>query len=366
MQKTQTVCLVVLTILAVAYSLYFLHTVLLPFVIAVFFVIGCKPILTFLETRLKLHRLLALTATFLVGAALIAGFCFLIWISINNVTKNSQAYEARLNAIATWVSQRISQAKQNENNNQGRTPPEIGQSTDAAELLVDSSADSAKAIQDLIQSISGQLQSVLLGLVSSLSTLLSNGVLVSIFVFFLLMGDEQTTRRRPLVLAKVEEDIRKYLVVKTVISLITGLVFGGVLWLFGVPLAFLFGFLAFLLNYIPNIGPLVACVLPVPFLLLNSEMSVATSITCLVLISVIEFVSGNVIETRLMGKSFDVHPVVLLLALMFFGLVWGIVGMFLATPIVSILKIILQQSPQTRTFAELLAGRWPENRSLIG
>jgi AI-2 transport protein TqsA len=66
-----------------------------------------------------------------------------------------------------------------------------------------------------------------------------------------------------------------------------------------------------------------------------------------------------------MGKSFDVHPVVLLLALMFFGLVWGIVGMFLATPIVSILKIILQQSPQTRTFAELLAGRWPENGSLI-
>jgi AI-2 transport protein TqsA len=82
------------------------------------------------------------------------------------------------------------------------------------------------------------------------------------------------------------------------------------------------------------------------------------AIVCLILISVVQFVSGNVIETRLMGKSFDVSPVVLLLALMFFGLVWGIIGMFLATPIVSILKIVLQQNPETRPVAELLAGRW--------
>jgi AI-2 transport protein TqsA len=75
------------------------------------------------------------------------------------------------------------------------------------------------------------------------------------------------------------------------------------------------------------------------------------------LIGTIQFVSGNVIETRIMGKSFDVSPITLLLALMFFGLIWGIIGMFLATPIVSILKIVLHQRESTRPIADLLAGR---------
>ena len=130
------------------------------------------------------------------------------------------------------------------------------------------------------------------------------------------------------------------------------------LWLFGVPLAIVFGLLTFLLNFIPNIGPLIGTVAPVPFLVLNSEMSPTSAIVCFVLIAAIQFVSGNVIETRWMGKSFDVSPVFLLLALMFFGLVWGIIGMFLATPIVSIVKIILYQNPSSRPIAELMAGRW--------
>jgi AI-2 transport protein TqsA len=86
-------------------------------------------------------------------------------------------------------------------------------------------------------------------------------------------------------------------------------------------------------------------------------MSPVTAISCFLTISSIQFVSGNVIETRIMGKSFDVSPIVLLLALMFFGLVWGILGMFLATPIVSIIKIIFQKHESTRPFAELMAGR---------
>ncbi|MDG2468653.1 MAG: AI-2E family transporter, partial [Pirellulaceae bacterium] len=159
------------------------------------------------------------------------------------------------------------------------------------------------------------------------------------------------------IVGEIEDQIRKYLLVKTVISALTGIAFGFALWLFGIPLAIVFGFLAFLLNFIPNIGPLISSCLPVPFLVLNSEMSPVTAISCFLTISSIQFVSGNVIETRIMGKSFDVSPIVLLLALMFFGLVWGILGMFLATPIVSIIKIIFQKHESTRPFAELMAGR---------
>ena len=96
-----------------------------------------------------------------------------------------------------------------------------------------------------------------------------------------------------------------------------------VLWVFGVPLAMVFGFLEFLLNFIPNIGPLIGCALPVPFLILNSSISPTAGIICFVLIATIQFVSGNVIETRIMGKSFGVSPIKLLLALMFFGPIWA-------------------------------------------
>lgn len=410
-QKTQTTCLILLAIMGVGFSLYFLQSVLLPFVIALFVVIGCRPILQFFERRLRLPKYIAFAATFLIGVLALAAFGFVIWASINDVARNAGAYEQRLGQIATWVSERIEKSRERQMRYEGRLP-ETGpqqlakaQASDAAdnapraaelvsfaliatlpgttldgggivaatlattastvteidflaEKARQSPADPGKAIQDLLDAFSTQLQSLMLGLAASLSTLLSYGVLILIFVFFLLIGNGASPQHRPQIVNEVEDQVRRYLVMKTVISFFTGFAFGGVLWLFGVPLAVVFGFLAFLLNFIPNIGPLMANLLPVPFLILNSQMSTTAAIVCLILISAIQFVSGNVIETRLMGKSFDVSPVVLLVALMFFGLVWGIVGMFLATPIVSIIKIVLSQSPETRPGAELLAGRW--------
>jgi AI-2 transport protein TqsA len=228
----------------------------------------------------------------------------------------------------------------------------------------DGENDAADAVQEFLTWISHYVQTQMISFAGSLSSLLSYGVLILIFVFFLLLGNTEaklvpskTGEQRFGILAEIEQQIRKYLLMKTVISLVTGFVFGFVLWIFGVPLAVVFGFMAFLLNFIPNIGPLISTILPVPFLVLNSGISPTSAIICFVLIGAIQFVSGNVIETRIMGKSFDVSPIALLLALMFFGLVWGIVGMFLATPIASIIKIVLQQRESTRPLANLMAGR---------
>ena len=368
MQKTQTTCLVILATIAAGFSLAYLKSVLLPFVIALFIVIGCRPILEFVAKKLQLPRVLAFVVTFLTGFALLVGFAFLIWLSINDLSKNSDAYQERLNNIAEWVVEHLPESEE--------LP--LQQPTVSGDPLVegtnqeiDTIADEpTKAIEEFLKFASNYVQTQLLGLASSLSSLLSYGVLILIFVFFLMLGDSQSTKSNRIlgedsetgsstgIVGEVETQIRKYLVMKTIISLFTGFVFGLVLWFFSVPLAIVFGFLAFLLNYIPNIGPLISTALPVPFLVLNSNMSPTMAIICFVLISGIQFASGNVIEPRLMGKSFDVSPVFLLLALMFFGLIWGIVGMFLATPIVSIIKIVLQQSQGGKPVAELMAGRW--------
>jgi AI-2 transport protein TqsA len=366
MQNPQTACLVILATVAVGFSLAFLKSVLLPFVIALFIVIGLQPILEFVERKLKLHRLVAFAVTFLAGVALSVGFAFIVWVSISDLSRNSDVYCDRLGEIATRIMELIPDSE-----DAGAISPNLptdlpDSSEESTGEFASVARDPSQAVQQFLNFVSASIRPQMLGLANSLSGLLSNGVLILIFVFFLLLGNSQISNpargvQEPAgLVGEIVEQIRKYLVMKTIISVLTGFAFGIVLWLFGVPLAILFGFLAFLLNYIPNIGPLVSNLLPVPFLVLNSNMSPAAAIVCFVLISAIQFISGNVIETRMMGKSFDVSPVVLLLALMFFGLVWGIVGMFLATPIVSILKIVLQQSPAGRPVAELLAGRWKD------
>ena len=393
MERTRTICLVVLTTIAVGYSLYFLQTVLLPFVIAIFVVIGCKPILEALGNR-GIPRLLAFGLTFCAGALSLAALCYTIFLSVASLSSSLPAYKQRLDTIVDWYEQRIgsinmpalAEGEIPETGDLGGSGTGVSGGTGVpgggegigGEGIA--GADSAAGgidvmdanklqpplagpgVNDTAGNLSGQvtvyLQSLMVALAGGLSSLLSYSILILIFVYFLLFGDSMHDSRRPEMVVKIEAQIRKFLVIKTLISAITGIVFGAILWLFGVPLAIVFGLLAFLLNYIPNIGPLVAIVLPLPFLVLNSDISPLAGGICFVLISTVQFVSGNVIETNLMGKSFDVSPVVLLLALMFFGLVWGVVGMFVATPLVSIAKIVLEATPQGKGLAELIAGRW--------
>lgn len=390
MQRTQTICLVILATVAVGFSLSFLKSVLLPFVIALFVVIGCRPILEYFSRRLKLPRMLGFGLTFLIGLLGVAVLALLVWLSLADLARHAGDYEQRITAVFSWLAERFpsvgAEADVELNSPQSDSPdkaipagsesnvadnlepgepnaPESdspGVLPPASERLADARVqareNAAYAMQQFAKQAGQYFRSTWGSLVASLSNLLSYLLLILIFVFFLLLGDTPGRQRAPLI-AEIEEQIRIYLVTKTLISLATGFVFGAVLWLFGIPLAFLFGVMAFLLNYIPNIGPLVACALPVPFLVFNSQVSPTAGIICFVLISSVQILSGNVIETRIMGRQFDVSPVSLLLALMFFGLVWGIIGMFLATPIVSIVKIVLERSPGSKPIAGLMAGR---------
>ena len=146
---------------------------------------------------------------------------------------------------------------------------------------------------------------------------------------------------------------------KTVISIFTGLAFGLALRLFGVPMAMTFGVLAFLLNFIPNLGPLAACLLPIPLIIFDPDRSIGWMISVIAVTSGIQMISGNIVEPKLMGESSDLHPVTVLLALMFWGMLWGIVGMFLATPIMAGLKIVFERFEATQPVAAIMAGRLP-------
>ena len=132
------------------------------------------------------------------------------------------------------------------------------------------------------------------------------------------------------------------------------------LWTIGVPMALAFGLLTFLLNFVPSVGSFMAILLPIPLMLSLTGPQITLAIT---LPAGIHFVLGNILEPKWMKDSLDLHPVVILSGLSFWGMLWGVAGMLLATPILVVAKILLSKFEQTKALADLLAGRLASFRS---
>jgi AI-2 transport protein TqsA len=141
--------------------------------------------------------------------------------------------------------------------------------------------------------------------------------------------------------------------------LITGIAVAGILIGFSVKQAFMFALFAFLLNFIPSVGSILAVLLPIPVLFLQFGMS-PTFFVVVGLLSAIEFVIGNLIEPRFLGEGMDLHPAAVVASLIFWTLIWGIPGAFLSVPITASIKIVLSNIKYTQSVAEFLAGRLPK------
>lgn len=376
--KAQTVSLMILAAATVGVMLYWLRPVLLPFVLALFFTVGLTPIFDWFQVRLRVSRLTAVAITFICGLVMTVFLWLVVWISIASLLEDSSTYHQRFSAIAAkftaWV------ADEDEVTNVENTKPikavSDGESVTGEEAIsgaVESLPENvaplehlrkgkdAKDQSDRMAAFTGQyINYAISQLYSGLSELLGMTVMVSIFMFFLLLGNTSQDIHQMPAWREIEEKIRSYIVTKTVISIFTGIAFGAVLWFYGVPLAVVFALLAFLLNFIPNVGPLIACALPVPLILLDPNLSIFGMVTVLVLASLVQFVSGNIVEPKIMGDSFELHPIAILLTLMLWGIIWGLPGMFLATPLTAAAKILLEKFEMTKPISDLLEGKWPE------
>lgn len=335
--RIQTACLIVLVAVAITYMVYWLRPVLVPLVVAFFVVSGVSPVLTTLENRLGVNRLVAAGLTFLTGVAVLVVFGCSIWVSMVDLSTNAPAYRKRVREIVDRVeSQFPSRLLDSEEED---APKPTRTSIDEASKFVD------QMVRDGISVIT-----------QTLVSLVSTSVVVLIYVFFLLIGTGAVNQSPTI--REVDQQIRSYLSLKTVISIFTGLAFGIALRLFGVPMAFTFGVLAFLLNFVPNVGPIVASLLPIPLIVFDPDGSVLWMAAAITVVCTIQMISGNFVEPKIMGNSSDLHPVTILVGLMFWGMMWGIIGMFLATPIMAALKILLGRIETTRPLADLMAGRW--------
>ncbi|MCO6045106.1 AI-2E family transporter [Aeoliella sp. ICT_H6.2] len=421
--QIRTTALVILTFIAVAVALYFLRPVLMPFVLALFIASGISPVLNMVQKRLGSTRPFAIFLTFAVSLGLTIVICVVIAQSINQLRDAQRPFRegftlmlVRIESLADPFLPEPSEREDSTpkpdeaagpagqapaENATNKTAPEVEPPADtlgdratgtvappptseqefdqdAAALEqqqatptsssagMPASDESNEKNHRLIPFIVSRMNSVILVGVNELLAVLSSGLLVMIFLFFMLLGGSQVQLPENNIWRDVDAHVRKYIVAKTGISLVTGFVFGAVLWMFGVPLAFVLGMLAFLLNFIPNLGPIIASILPVPLVWVlveatwageeGAHMGLVKAIVVITLAAVVQFLSGNVFEPKIMGNQFHLHPIAILLSLMFWYMIWGMVGAFLAVPITSASKIIFAELDSTRLAADLLEG----------
>lgn len=323
-----TASLITIAAVAAAAALLYTRPVMVPFVLAVFVYYIVSPIADLLESRLHFPRWASTITTLLVVAGLIAFAGLLIATSMRGLLESADIYRERLVTMARRIVQVL--------DDQGI---DLGQSGLLASIQ-------QLPLARLLQTTAGPALS-----------LVTNGFLVLIFVIFFLLGRRQEMVKSA-VFREIDARIRRFLVLKFVISATTGALVGLILSILGLKLALVFGVLTFLLNFIPSIGSIVAVLLPLPIALVQYE-TVGPVVGVLVLPAIVQLAIGNVIDPKVMGRGLDLSPVTILVALVFWGLLWGIVGMLLAAPMTGILRIVLAQFATTRAVSELLAGRLP-------
>jgi AI-2 transport protein TqsA len=329
--RIQTVCLLILTTIATATALYWLAPIMIPFVLAVFLAFGVAPFIQLLMRYLKVPRSLAVVATLLLGFVILNLVATLISTSLSQLAANADSYQQQFTLLVERASSALPLERY------GIEP--------------ESFANPLSTIPT--KTVGGMLVYVM----STLLNVVSKGFLVLVFLFFLLIGGQKVQRSVGGVWEEVGVRIQRYIVTKTIMSGATGIAVGGILGVLGIDLAMVFGFFAFILNFIPSIGSLVATLLPLPVILFSPDVTATTAVLAIALPAVVQLVIGNFIDPRVMGDSLDLHPVTILIALIFWGMIWGLVGMLLAVPLVAILKLLFERLEITAPLGNLLAGR---------
>jgi len=196
---------------------------------------------------------------------------------------------------------------------------------------------------------------------SDLGGVMGNGFTILFLALFLLFEFETIPVKLNAIAKRKEsfaylegigKSIRHYLSIKTITSAITGILIWLLLAILGVDYAVIWGLLAFLLNFIPNIGSFVAAVPAVLFALI--QLGLSGFIWTVIIFLAVNTIIGSVVEPKMMGKGLGLSTFIVFLSLIFWGFVFGAMGMFLSVPLTMVFKIIFEQRPDTLWVSVLL------------
>ncbi|MBE0651946.1 MAG: AI-2E family transporter [Bacteroidales bacterium] len=265
---------------------------------------------------------------------IILGLSSIIGGSVSSFTSHLGKYENRLIGIITSANQEFTRLGFN------FSTQKLTQMFDPVKIL------------DITASTLGQLGNVM-----------SNTTLIFFIVLFVLLEMKSISLKSKIFgaasagktmknISRIEKSVRHYLVIKTVVSLMTGILIGIWLGILGVEYAILWGLIAFLLNYIPNIGSIIAAIPAMLFTWI--QLGFIPMIWVAVGYLAVNLLIGYFFEPRIMGRGMGLSTLVVFLSLIVWGYILGVVGMFLSVPLTMTLKIILEHNENTKPLAAML------------
>jgi len=313
--------LITISAIGITFALYSMKTILVPFVFSIFLYFIITPVIRLLREKCKLPKLIALLVTFSLLSSFFTGLILLLGISIKSIIDSGKLYYDNLFLLVDYIS----------------NSPILKRLNIQLDFTI---------IEKFLQSV--PILDWLSNMTSSVVAIISNIVLVLVFLLFIAIGEKSETARQ-IIDDEVESKITRYIATKFFTSFLTGIISFIILFLFNVEVALLLATLTFFLNFIPNIGSIIAIVAATPILFLKLKFSFAL-ILVLSLLSATQFIIGNILDPKLLGENLGLHPVVILLSLLFWGYIWGIAGMFIAVPMSAIIKILVNRSQITQIF----------------
>jgi predicted PurR-regulated permease PerM len=335
--------LVLASVVVVVAGLKAASSLLLPFLVSLFLALVSLPLLNWLQS-VKVPRGLAVLLTLVIVVSVLVLMLSLVAGSVSGFTEELPKYKAQLqvmmNGVIDWAE---------------------GHGIDLPEREV-SGWFNPSGVLDIV---AGGLLTV--------TSVLSNLVLVFLTIAFLLVEAAGFSTKMQAAfgrpdnqdrITRIRSEVQRYLGIKTVVSLGTGLLVTIGLWIIGVDFPLLWGLIAFLANYIPNLGSIIAAVPPVILALIQFGFWPAVGVAVFFL--AINFVIGNLLEPNLMGQRLEISTLVVFLSLVFWGWVWGPVGMMLSVPLTIIIKIMLENTEDLRWIAVMLGSSPAETPEATG
>lgn len=322
--------------------------ILIPFLVGVFLAILSLPILFALKRR-GVRNWLAVMVSILVDLAIIAGVSFLLGGTLNELANEVPNYQTRLGERINEMSSVLPVSVQERLRDAGFDLEQPG------EWLL--SLFDSDALVDLTQRS-------LRGVAAVLSNLLIV-ILITVFILFeaTTFGDKLRVafgrRDAQARFGKMTQEVQRYLALKTAVSAATGVLIGTWCAVLGVDFAVFWGLVAFLFNFIPNLGSILAALPACTVAFIQSGPGTAVLLGFGYL--AVNMVLGNFIEPQLLGRRLGLSTLVVFMSLVFWGWVWGPVGMFLSVPLTMIVKIMLENSADLKPVAVLLGSNARES-----
>ena len=351
-------------------------TIIVPFLLAFFLACVTLPLLNFLKKR-RVPTGLAVAITIVAVLAALSGVGFLVSGSVSELRRELPKYRDRVDLLSENVEQATRPAILWLREHGVDVPPQFGgepelETDSEPEVLEEPVDDLTRAVREGIAQEQGAAWFVdLLDVdavidqsvraISAVATAVSNTLVVVLILTFILLEASAFPRKLRVAFhgvgaergfSNMMSELRRYLAIKTVISLATGGLIAAWLALLGVDFALLWGFVAFGLNFVPNLGSILAAIPTTLLAMLQLGFFYALLVAAGYL--VVNMVLGNLVEPLLLGRRLGLSALVVLLSLVFWGWLWGPVGMLLSVPLTMVVKLALENTQEFQWVAVML------------